>query len=124
MNIKIKLLLAVFTGIIIIIVIFSGKEKILGNMSDNIKEIKTSKSDFSFWANKGDKIKISLRTTVTNGTIDFTLSDSAGNIIKELDRAKALEEFVNLNSSDKYTMTAIYKEFTGKFNIKISKNRY
>ena len=89
-------------------------------MNNTIREAKTSQSDFSFQGNKGDKIKISLRTTVTNGTIDFILTGSSGNIIKELDRAKALEEYVNLNFDDTYTMTAIYKEFTGNFSIKIS----
>ena len=124
MNNKINILLSVLVGIIVIIFLFTEKEKTVGNMNNNIKEIKTSKSSFSFSGNKGDRIKVSLRTTVTHGTIDFILTDSSGNVVKELDRAKALEEFINLNLDDKYTMTAIYKEFTGKFNIKISKNRF
>ena len=124
MNTKINILLSVLVGIIVIIFLFTEKEKTVGNMNNNIKEIKTSKSSFSFSGNKGDRIKVSLRTTVTHGPIDFILTDSSGNVVKELDRAKALEEFINLNLDDKYTMTAIYKEFTGKFNIKISKNRF
>lgn len=123
MNTKIKiLLLAVVVGVGI--VIFSGRQKVLGNMSRDIEKSKTSSSDFSFAGSEGERIKISLRTTVTNGTVDFILSDSQGNVVKELDRAKALETFADLSYDDTYTMTAVYKDFTGKFSIKVSKKRF
>ena len=125
MNTKIKiLLLVVVVGVGIVIVIFSGRQKVLGNMSRDVEKAKTSSSDFSFAGSEGERIKISLRTTVTNGTVDFILSDSQGNVVKELDRAKALETFVDLSYDDTYTMTAVYKEFTGKFSIKVSKKRF
>lgn len=96
----------------------------MGNMSDDIKEVKTSSSDFTFYGSKGDSIKVSLRTTVIDGIIDFVLTDSKGNVVVELDRAKALETFVELNYDDEYTLTAIYKDFTGRFYAKISKKRW
>ena len=95
MNTKINILLSVLVGIIVIIFLLL-KRKTVGNMNNNIKEIKTSKSSFSFSGNKGDRIKVSLRTTVTHGTIDFILTDSSGNVVKELDRAKSTRRIYKL----------------------------
>lgn len=123
-NVKIKIILAVIIVGVIIISVLGLRQKVLGNMSDDIRDIQTSSSDFSFVGSAGDRIKISLRTSVTNGTVDFILSDSKGNVVSELDRAKALETFVDLSYDDTYTMTAIYKEFTGEYSVKVSMKRY
>ena len=40
MNTKINILLSVLVGIIVIIFLFTEKEKTVGNMNNNIKEIK------------------------------------------------------------------------------------
>lgn len=123
---KMKILLAVVISVVVVIfvVIFCTRQKILGNMSDYIQDMKTSSSDFSFTGSEGDRIKVSLRTTVKNGTVDFILSDSKGNVVAELDRARALETFVDLSYDDTYTLTARYKEFTGSFSAKVSKKRF
>lgn len=122
MNIKMKILFVVIIVIFVIVgAIICFRQKVMGNMSDDIKEVKTSSSDFTFYGSKGDRIKVSLRTTVRDGIIDFVLTDSKGNVVVELDRAKALETFVDLNYDDAYTLTAIYKDFTGRFYAKISK---
>lgn len=123
---KMKILLAVVITVVVVmfVVIFGTRQKILGNMSDYIQDMKTSSSDFSFTGSEGDRIKVSLRTTVKNGTVDFILSDSKGNVVTEFDRARALETFVDLSYDDTYTLTAIYKEFTGRFSAKISKERF
>lgn len=127
MNIKSKILIAVvIVAIVLVSVVFSARQKVLGNinMSCDINEVQTSTSDCSFTGSKGDRIKVSLRTTVNSGIVDFVLSDSKGNVVVELDRAKALETYVDLNYDDTYTLTAIYKDFTGKFSVKISKKRF
>lgn len=123
-NVKIKIILSVIIVGVIIISVLGLRQKVLGNMSDDIRDIQTSSSDFSFVGSAGDRIKISLRTSVANGTVDFILSDSKGNVVSELDRAKALETFVDLSYDDTYTMTAIYKEFTGEYSVKVSMKRY
>lgn len=124
MKMKMKILLAAIAGVVIIMFVYYARQKVLGNMSDEIKEVKTSSSEISFMGKEDDRIKISLRTTVTSGEIDFILSDSKGNVVEKLDRAKALETFVDLKYDDTYTLTAIYKDFTGKFRVKVSKKRF
>jgi len=95
-----------------------------GNIDVSVQEEKTATSDFSFTADKGDRLKISLRTNVKTGTVDVTITDSKGEIVKELDRAKALETYMDVEYDDTYTVTAVYKEFTGKFKIKVSTKRF
>ncbi len=70
------------------------------------------------------RIKVFIVVIIVVVIIIFVLSDSKGNVVLELDRAKALETFVDLSYDDTYTMTAIYNEFTGKYSIKVSTRRY
>ncbi|MDY5576777.1 MAG: hypothetical protein SPF70_04780 [Lachnospiraceae bacterium] len=121
---KKKIFLLIVIVMVVISIMFNLRQKVLGNMSDNIKTKQTSSSDFSFSADEGQIIKVSLRTDVKNGTVDFVLTDSKGNVVAELDRARALETYVNIEYSDTYTMTAIYKEFVGNYNIKVSIRRF
>lgn len=122
MDRKIKVLLFAATILVAAaaITFFSTRLNVLGNMSHRFNEAQTSSSDFSFTGSAGDRIKISLRTTVQGGTVDFILSDSAGTVVAELDRAKALETYVDLSYDDTYTLTAIYNGFIGKFSAKVS----
>jgi hypothetical protein len=93
-------------------------------MRKDVPEVKTSSSDFSFQGEAGYRIKVSLRTTVKTGVVDFILTDSKGNLVEEFDYADALETFVDIKNDDIYTMTAIYKEFTGKFSAKVGIRRF
>lgn len=121
---KKKIFFLIIIVMVVISIMFNFRQKVLGNMSDNIKTKQTSSSDFSFSADEGQRIKVSLRTNVKNGTVDFVITDSKGNVVAELDRARALETYVDIEYSDTYTMTAIYKEFVGDYNIKVSIRRF
>lgn len=121
---KKKIFFLIIILMLVISIMFKFRQKVLGNMSDNTKTKQTSSSDFSFSADEGQRIKVSLRTDVKYGTVDFVLTDSKGNVIAELDRARALETYVNIEYSDTYTMTAIYEEFVGDYNIKVSVRRF
>lgn len=123
MKTKISIFLIIIVGVIIILV-FGARQKVLGNMRDTISEAQTSSSNFSFAGNENNRIKISLRTQVISGVIDFVLSDSQGNIVETLDKAKALETFIVLPYDDTYTVTAIYKDFMGSYSIKVRINRF
>ncbi|MDR0949336.1 MAG: hypothetical protein LBM69_07470 [Lachnospiraceae bacterium] len=117
-------------GIMIVLVIavlfsvFRPEWKVLGNMSKNVPEVKTSSTDFSFQGEAGVRIMVSLRTTVKAGVVDFILTDSKGNLIEEFDYADALETFVVLENDDIYTMTASYQDFSGKFSAKVRIKRF
>ena len=107
-----------------LITLFCVRRKVYGNINENIQEERTSSSEFSFAADKGDRLKISLRTHIKTGTVDVTITDSKGKIVKELDYAKALETYMDVEYDDTYTVTAVYKQFTGKFKIKVSAKRF
>ena len=70
---KKKIFLLIVIVMVVISIMFNLRQKVLGNMSDNIKTKQTSSSDFSFSADEGQIIKVSLRTDVKNGTVDFVL---------------------------------------------------
>ncbi|WP_455619284.1 hypothetical protein [Eisenbergiella sp.] len=107
-----------------LLTLFCTRRKVYGNINVNVQEERTSSSDFSFTADKGDRLKISLRTHVKTGTVDVTITDSKGKIVKELDHAKALETYMDVEYDDTYTVTAVYTQFTGKFKIKVSTKRF
>lgn len=92
--------------------------KLLGSMSHHYIEQTTSTSDVSFFAQKGDRIKFSLRSTTENGDLDIILYDSKGSIAYELDSAAALECFFTLESTDTYTLSAQCNGFVGKYKVK------
>jgi hypothetical protein len=123
---KTKIILTVIILLVIaaLLSIFRPSWKVLGNMRKDVPEVQTSSSDFSFQGEAGDRIKVSLRTTVKAGVVDFILTDSEGNLVEEFDYADALETFVDLENDDIYTMTADYKDFTGKFSAKVSIKRF
>jgi hypothetical protein len=124
MKTKIVFALIILLVIVALLSIFRPSWKVLGNMRKDVTEVKTSSSDFSFQGEAGLRIKVSLRTTVKAGVVDFLLTDSKGNLVEEFDYADALETFVDLENDDIYTMTAIYKDFTGKFSAKVSIKRF
>jgi hypothetical protein len=123
---KIKIILAILILLTIgaLIIIVNPSWKVLGNMRKDVPEVQTSSTDFSFQGAAGLRVKISLRTTVKEGIVDFILTDSEGNIVNEFDYADALETFIDLKNDDIYTMTAFYKDFTGKFSAEVSIKRF
>lgn len=51
----------------------------------------------------------------------FFLYDSDGNVVYELDRAKALETYYIFNKTDRYTLVAEYSDFVGNYKITVYK---
>lgn len=95
------------------------RPKALGNINASFAEQTTSISDFSFTAEKGDKIKFSFRSNITAGNLEIMLYDSNDNEVYVLDHAKALETFYTFDFSDTYTLKAIYTDFTDHFKIAV-----
>jgi hypothetical protein len=124
LKIKIILAILILLAIAAFIITINPSWTVLGNMRKDVPEVQTSSTDFSFQGSAGLRVKISLRTTVKEGVVDFILTDSKGNIVNEFDYADALETFIDLKNDDIYTMTAFYKDFTGKFSAKVSIKRY
>lgn len=106
-------------AIIVVGAIIIMRPKTLGNINDVFSEPATSRSEISFPAEAGDKIKFSFSSKIDGGTLDIILYDSERNVVKELDRAKELETFAILDKDDEYTLVAEYSDFVGKFKVAV-----
>ena len=124
---KILLALLVTVTLAIDIVMFmrawNNRDIVLANINRKSEEVQTSRTEVCFAGCEGDRIKLSFRTAVQGGEVDFILRDSKGNTIADLDKATALVTYVDLSYDDTYTMEAICEEFTGDFLIEASKRK-
>ena len=118
---------SILIGIIIVIIVATirtyilTRPKELGNMNHKYTEQMTSASDISFTGEAGDRIKFSFRSDIISGDLEIVLCDSKGKEVYKLDRAKALETYFTLESSDTYTLTAKCRSFVGTYKIRVYK---
>lgn len=125
---KVKIVLGVVAAIVIVfvgsIIIEYARTIVLGNMGSIIEGDKTANTEIDFTACEGEAVKVSVKTQVKNGEIKYIVSDSKGNIIDDLGTADAMEVFVDIPYDDTYTLSAIYKEFSGEYNVKVTQRRF
>lgn len=111
--------------IVLVVVVVSiyllTRPKELGDMNQRYAKQTTSTSNISFQGETGDKIKISFSSRVINGDLDVFLYDSKGNVVYVLDRARELRTYYTFGYSDTYTLIAEYRNFTGRFDIRVYK---
>lgn len=95
----------------------------LGNISHSFStaEPATNISTITFVADEGDKIKFVFSSNIEQGELDIVVYDSAGNPVKQLDRARELVTYLTPDRTDTYTLSAEYTDFVGKFNIRVYK---
>lgn len=120
---KKKIIYIVIIALVVVVVsiyLFTLPKE-LGNMSQRCAKQTTSTSNISFQGEAGDKIKISFSSRVINGDLDVFLYDSKGNVVYVLDRAKELRTYYTFEHSDTYTLIAEYRNFTGRFDIRVYK---
>ena len=94
------------------------RPKSLGNINYSAAKPATNNSNILFPGKTGEKIKFSFASNIKSGNLDITLSDSTGNIVYELDKARKLTAYYTLESTDTYKLSANYSGFTGYFKIK------
>lgn len=111
----------IFTIFILVValssIVFFTRPKALGNMTNTFDKPTTSASDILFTGQANNKIKFSFQSNVEAGELDIVLYDSNGNVVYELDKAKALETYYTLEKTDTYTLTAEYSDFVGSYKI-------
>lgn len=95
------------------------KAEVLGNINHASSEPETSTADITFSGEAGEQIKFSFSSVIEEGELDVIIYDSQGNVVKELDRAKALSTFMIPEYTDEYTLVAEYRDFVGKFKVKV-----
>ena len=105
--------------IAVICIFLLTRPKPVGNIKHNYTEYTTSVSDISFVGEEGTRIKFSFRSDIQSGDLNIFLCDSEGDVVYELDRARALETYFTLNYSDTYTLLAECSDFIGTYNIKV-----
>lgn len=113
---------AIFFAVIAVVLLsvcFLLPSKALGNMSHSYTEPTTSSSNFSFFGETGEKIKISFASDIKSGELNIVLYDSNENIVYELDKAKELVTYYTFDNTDTYALTAEYTDFIGSFKVKV-----
>lgn len=117
---KKKVVLSTIVIIVILLCVWIGlRPKPLGNMKTAFTEQTTNASNFSFSAEKGDKIKLAFKSQIDAGDLEIILYDSNGNAVYVLDHAKELETFYTFDASDVYILSAEYSDFIGNFEITV-----
>lgn len=98
------------------------RPKVLGNINHSFSssEPMSDTSAITFFAEEKDWIRLYLVSDVQQGDLDIAIYDSAGNLAKELDKAKELVTYLNVDYADTYTLTAKYKDLAGSFKVVVS----
>lgn len=95
------------------------RPEVLGNISHASSEAESNVSDITFSGEAGEQIKFSFSSVIESGELSVVIYDSQHNVVKELDRARALETFMIPEYTDTYTLEAEYLDFVGKFKVSV-----
>lgn len=115
---NIVLTIAVVVIALLILWIFNQPESV-GNITQKFSEPTTSSSNIIFSGETNERIKFSFKSNIESGELDILLYDSNGNVVYELDRAKALETYFTFEKSDTYTLKAEYVDFVGNYKVEV-----
>lgn len=117
-----KRVIAICTIVAVAIIIGTWllmRPQALGNINASFDEPTTHISNFSFVAEKGDRVKFSFRSDISAGELEIIMYSSKGNEVYVLDHAKALETFFTFDNADTYTVQAEYSDFVGNFKVSV-----
>lgn len=100
---------------------FFTRPEALGNITQTFSEPTSNTSNISFSGEINERIKFSFRSDVETGELNIVLYDSNGNIVYELDEARALETYFTFEKTDTYTLKVEYIDFVGNYEVKVYK---
>lgn len=115
---NIILLVVVFSIVLLILWIFNRPES-LGNITQKFNEATTSSANITFSGETNERIKFSFKSDIESGELAIILYDSTGNVVYELDKAKALETYFTFEKTDTYTLKAEYVDFVGNYEVEV-----
>ena len=104
-----------------IAVFFIKQNSSLGNLSENITIEKSSNSEITFSGNKGDELKCKYKSSVKEGTLNLSLTDSEGNVVESFQINEGSMKPVSLDKDGEYILSATYNDFIGSYEIAVSK---
>ena len=100
---KKSIAICVIVAVVIVVCVWLlMRPKALGNINASFNEQTTSISDFSFTAERGNRIKFSFWSNINAGDLEIILYDSNDNVVYVLDHAKALETYYTFDLSGTY----------------------
>jgi hypothetical protein len=79
---------------------------------------KTSNTSLSTFHTSSDSIVVSLNSTIEQGTLTITLTDSSGAVIKDFEVNSNYSEIVTVKKNNKYKLLVSYKNFMGDFEVR------
>lgn len=112
-------LLIVVCVIALLILWILNRPESLGNITQNFSEPTTSSSNITFSGEANERIKFSFKSNIESGELDIILYDLNGNVVYELDKAKALETYFTFEKADTYTLRAEYVDFVGNYKVEV-----
>ena len=112
-------LLSVIFVIALLLLWISNRPESLGNIIQKFSEPTTSSSNVTFSGEANERIKFSFKSNIKSGELDIILYDSNGNVVYELDKAKALETYFIFEKTDTYTLKAEYIDFVGNYKVEV-----
>lgn len=98
---------------------FVSRPESLGNMARNFHECATGSASICFAGELNRKVKLSFASNIEAGELEAFVYDSKGNVVYELDKAKALETYYIFDKTDSYTLKAEYTDFVGNYKITV-----
>jgi len=104
---------------VLLVFYFVSRPENLGNMARHFREPATGNASICFAGEANEEIKLSFESNVEAGELDIFLCDSDGNVVYELDKAKALETYYTFDKTDSYTLVAEYTDFMGNYKIAV-----
>lgn len=116
---KKRIAICAVVAIVIVGTLLLLRPKAIGNINASFNTPETSASEFSFSAEKDERIKFSFRSDIKAGDLEIIVYDSVGNEVYVLDHAKALETFYTFDATDTYTLRAEYAAFVGNFEVAV-----
>lgn len=105
--------------LVLVGIYFFTRPDALGNISHAFNEETSNVSNISFDGTENERIKFSFKSNVKSGELNISLYDSNGNLVYELDKAKALETYYVFEKTDIYTLEAKCENFVGDYEISV-----
>ena len=113
------ILIIIMLVIVLLILWIINRPESLGNITQKFSEPTTSYSNITFSGEANERIKFSFKSNIESGELDIILYDSTGNVVYELDKAKALETYFTFEKTDTYTLKTEYVDFVGNYEVEV-----
>lgn len=98
------------------------RPKVLGNINHSFSSQAPASdtSTITFFAEEKERLRLYFASEIQQGDLDIALYDSAGNLVKNMGKAKELATYLTVDYTGTYTLAAEYEDFAGSFKVVVS----